>query len=125
MFQAIKKGASNLFGYAFSGYDAVNPDTKRRNSGNWVRSSDEMLSDTGRRGMTEAGRDLFRNFPVAAWAIRKHVDYVSDFSFQCRVEPVHRKLNAMVVNAGQLRRWWATPVLTSDQDRRDATHNRR
>ena len=104
MFQAIKKGASNLFGYAFSGYDAVNPDTKRRNSGNWVRSSDEMLSDTGRRGMTESGRDLFRNFPVAAWAIRKHVDYVSDFSFQCQCD--NDELNQSIES---LMRWWSMP----------------
>ena len=34
----------------------------------------------------EGARDLYRNFSVAAWAIRKHLDYVSSFTFQAMTD---------------------------------------
>ena len=34
----------------------------------------------------EGARDLYRNFSVAAWAIRKHLDYVSTFNFQAMTD---------------------------------------
>ena len=104
MFEAVSKKIKSAFGYNFSGYDAVNPSTKRRNSGSSVRSTDNMLSDSSRRQMTESGRDLWRNFPVASWAIRKHVDYVSDFSFQATTQD--EALNQSIEN---LMRWWSLP----------------
>ena len=104
MFEAVSSKVKSLFGYNASGYDAVNPSTKRRSSGSTVRSTDNMLSDSSRRQMTESGRDLWRNFPVASWAIRKHVDYVSDFSFQSTTHD--EALNQSIEN---LMRWWSLP----------------
>jgi hypothetical protein len=40
--------------------------------------------DTERRKLISAGRDIHRNFSLAAWMLRKHLDYVSSFTFQCR-----------------------------------------
>ena len=70
--------------YYWNGYDAVNPSVKRRDSGQRVASSDELLSDYDRRKLMETGRDSWRNFPVAGWAIRKHLDYVSSFNFMAK-----------------------------------------
>ena len=64
-----------------TGYNANYPKTKRRNPGTTVRSVDASVSDQDKRQLIESARDLYRNFPVAAWAIRKHLDYVSTFNF--------------------------------------------
>lgn len=104
MFQAVSNKIKSVFGYNMSGYDAVNPSTKRRSSGSNIQSSDQMLSDNHRRQLTESGRDLWRNFPVAAWAIRKHVDYVSDFSFQAITGD-----EALNISIEKLMRWWSLP----------------
>jgi capsid protein len=64
-----------------TGYNANYPKTKRRNPGTTVRTVDASVSDQDKRQLIESARDLYRNFPVAAWAIRKHLDYVSTFNF--------------------------------------------
>ena len=64
-----------------TGYNANYPKTKRRNPGTTVRSVDASVSDQDKRQLIESSRDIYRNFPVAAWAIRKHLDYVSSFNF--------------------------------------------
>ena len=74
--------AKEVFAYGTKGYDAADPQTKRRNSGTQVKSSDSLLGDQDRRAVTEAQRDLWRNYSVAAWAIRRHLDYVASFNFQ-------------------------------------------
>jgi len=81
MFNAITKAAKTLFSYDVTGYDAINPKAKRRNSGYEVKSSDVLMDDQDRRKMMESGRDLWRNFSAASWAIRKHLDYVASFNF--------------------------------------------
>ena len=42
------------------------------------------LMEQQRRLLVSGSRDVHRNFAVAAWAIRKHLDFVSHFSFHAR-----------------------------------------
>lgn len=66
------------------GYDAVVTSGKRKAPAYDARSEDGILPLFQRRQMDGAAKDLQRNFSIAAWMIRKHLDYVSTFSFQCR-----------------------------------------
>lgn len=45
-------------------------------------TSEMHLGQSARKGAIGNTRDLRRNFAVAAWGIRKHLDYVSDFRFK-------------------------------------------
>ena len=87
--------------YLTPGYDAAQSGTKRRNSGSMILSSDQLLFDNDRRKITEAQRDLWRNFSPAAWAIRKHLDYVSSFSFHPLIDD--QRLKEQI--SGMMR-WW-------------------
>ena len=64
------------------GYDAVESKNRRQAPTGRLRSEDKELLPQQRRKLTSAARDIHRNFTIAAWAIRKHLDYVSTFSFQ-------------------------------------------
>jgi len=66
------------------GYDAVESKNRRQAPTGRLRSEDKELLPHQRRKLTSASRDIHRNFTIAAWAIRKHLDYVSTFSFQSR-----------------------------------------
>jgi capsid protein len=67
-----------------SGYDAVKEKNKRQAPTGLLRSEDAELLPNDRRKLLSGSRDLHRNFSLAAWMIRRHLDYVSSFSFQCR-----------------------------------------
>jgi capsid protein len=66
------------------GYDAVK-DTGRRTPPNGVlRSEDAELNANDRRRLVSGVRDINRNFTIASWMVRRHLDYVTTFKFQCR-----------------------------------------
>ena len=66
------------------GYDVLTPKQKRRAPSGDVRSEDKILPESGRRQISSDALDLSRNFSACAWAIRKHLDYVSYFDFHAR-----------------------------------------
>lgn len=66
------------------GYDAVASKKKRRSASPVTKSEDAELTPEQRKKLIAAARDLPRNFAVAAWAIRRHLDYVSSFTFQAK-----------------------------------------
>jgi capsid protein len=66
------------------GYDAVTPEGKRRPATGLLRSEDDELRPLERRRLLSQARDVHRNFVAAAWMIRRHLDYVSSFSFQAK-----------------------------------------
>ena len=72
------------FATGSSGYDATKEKNRRAAPTGLLRSEDAELPATERRKLISAGRDIHRNFSLAAWMLRKHLDYVSSFSFQCR-----------------------------------------
>ena len=66
------------------GYDAVEDKDRRKPPSANTKSEDDLLTPGKRKKLTGATRDIHRNFAIAGWAIRKHLDYVSTFSFQSR-----------------------------------------
>src|SRR5689334_1573370 len=65
-------------------YAAANDRQRRRVNLTNLRSEDDILKPRERDKLVSEARILRRNAPDVAWAIRKHLDYVSTFSFQCR-----------------------------------------
>lgn len=79
-------------------YDAVNATNKRKAPNGVLRSEDDELNRSQRAKLVSAGRDLHRNFALLGWAVRKHLDYVSTFSFQAKGkrDEANRKIEAFV-----------------------------
>jgi capsid protein len=69
-----------------SGYDSVNPGTKRKSVSSILKHEDRQLKNNDRHKIIGSTRNLCRNFALVAWAIRKHLDYVSAFDFQMRTD---------------------------------------
>lgn len=85
-----------------STYDAVHAKNKRSAPTGILRSEDAELNPADRRKMVSGARTLHRNFTVASWMIRKHLDYVSTFTFQARTgnDSLDDSLEKLV-------RWWS------------------
>jgi len=66
-------------------YDAVTGGLKRPTPTGINRSEDAELPQMARARLISAGRDLHRNFALVGWAVRKHLDYVSTFTFQGKI----------------------------------------
>lgn len=66
---------------AFS-YDATEDRGRRRPALTRVKAEDLHADARKRQMLSATTQDLARNFEVAAWAIRKHLDYVASFNFQ-------------------------------------------
>ena len=62
-------------------YDAVEQTTKRRTASKVIRTEDRELISPKRQQLISQSNDLMRNFSIAGWAVRKHLDFVSRFSF--------------------------------------------
>ena len=86
------------------GYDAVGSSSKRKAASPILKSEDEQLKNRDRHSMIGATRDLARHFAVVAWAIRKHLDYVSMFDFQSRTGNT-----ALTAHIDRLKREWPRP----------------
>jgi capsid protein len=63
------------------GYDAVDQSNARRRASGNLRTEDRELPDQKRKQLVAQSNDLLRNFAIARWAIGKHLDFVSRFSF--------------------------------------------
>src|SRR5690606_21078340 len=67
-------------------YDAIEPKGKRKSPAIRNGSEDSIL-DAGKRAKLVANsRDLYRNFSIASWMIRRHLDYVASFNFHSRTD---------------------------------------
>lgn len=77
----MRKWLSQKIG-SFGRYIAGEASTTRRDPGTVIKTSDSDLTDHKRRRVIAGAQDLQRNFAIAAWAIRKHLDYVATFGFQ-------------------------------------------
>jgi len=87
------------------GYDAATDDKKRKVKSGPMQSEDKELTEAKRKVLVASHRDLRRNFEIAAWAIRKHLDFVSTFTFQCRSgdEELDKEIESLV-------KWWQRPL---------------
>lgn len=63
-------------------YDAASSSTKRRSFSSVLRSEDTVLPVNKRRTVSGGVRSLRRNFSVLDWAIRRHLDYTTQFHLQ-------------------------------------------
>lgn len=66
------------------GYDATEDKKRRKPPTVSLMSEDNQLNQTDRRKLISTTRDIHRNYEVAAWMIRQHLNYVSSFSFQAK-----------------------------------------
>lgn len=95
---------NRMAGY-FNRYVAAEASNKRRDPGTRIQSSDAVLDTTKRKRLTSGAIDLQRNYSVAAWAIRKHLDYVSSFTFQSTTQDA-----AFNLQLEALMKWWSRPL---------------
>ena len=84
--------------------DAVDVPNKRRATSSRVKSVDVEITDTKRRELINGGRDAVRNFSLAAWAVRKHLDFVASFNFQSSTG--NPELDTRI---NDLMAWWSRP----------------
>jgi hypothetical protein len=89
---------------AGGGIDAIDQTGKRRNPSGNLKTLDDEIPDRKRRKLTLTSRSVARNFEIAAWAIRKHLDFVSTFSFRMGtgIEAFDRDVESFV-------KWWMRP----------------
>jgi capsid protein len=92
-------------GRALFGYDAVEHTGKRKQATPRRRPEDRELTSRQRLVLSNSVRDLQRNFAIAAWAIRKHLDYVSTFTFQANTGD-----DALDELLEELITWWSRPL---------------
>jgi len=87
------------------GYDATVDKDRRQPPSRDTKDEDLILKPAARKKLIAQSRDIQRNFSIAGWMIRKHLDYVSSFNFQARsgVADLDRTLEELMV-------WWSRPV---------------
>jgi hypothetical protein len=84
-----------------TGYDAVIDQGRRKRPSGINRSEDQELTPFDRWRLYTAGRDITRNSPAVAFAVRKHLDYVSKFSWRNKTRDPRKK----AALAEKLREW--------------------
>ncbi len=85
-------------------YDGVATSTRRRPPRSDVKSEDDHLNASERRKLVSTTRDLRRNYAIAAWAVRKHLDYVATHSFQSNTG-----IKDLDDHIERLVKWWSIP----------------
>jgi capsid protein len=83
------------------GFDAVEDKGRRKPPVVRLRSEDDEATPQQRGQLITLTRDIRRNFTLAAWAIRKHLDYVSTFTFQSKIGD-----DALDDRIEELIAWW-------------------
>ena len=91
-------------------YDAVQDKKKRTAPRSVTKSEDKQLTVSERRKLVATARDQMRNFAVVAWMVRKHLDYVTRFTFQAKTEDrdFNKELEAWHANISRASRFDAT-----------------
>lgn len=78
------QAAKNFWSRFHFGYDAIRSGGRRRAPQTRVKHEDLVLKNRDREKLIGTTQDVQRNFAIAAWAVRQHLNYVSSFSFQSR-----------------------------------------
>lgn len=86
------------------GYDAATSTGRRAQPPGLLRSEDRELMPWFRRRLVSAGRNIHRNFSIAGWMIRRHLDYCSTFEFHSRtgIPDLDEQVEALI-------NWWSQP----------------
>lgn len=77
----VEKTAAGPFQQRFA-YEASEDSKDRKPGPNRIVSSDDQLTKQKRKKLLANSRNVQQNFSVAAWAVRRHLDYVSRFSYE-------------------------------------------
>jgi len=93
------------FGWPALGYDATRHTGKRKTPAARVLSEDQELRQLPRRQLITSVRDLNRNFAAPAFAIRRHLDYVSTFHFRSKTG-----IRELDIDINNWMRWWSLPA---------------
>lgn len=95
--QKIRRAANAIGG----GYDAADSSTRRKQVSTVLSSEDKAQNPNERRRLLASARDARRNFSAVAWAVRKHVDFVSTMSFRAcdPDDEFNERLEAFVAKA--------------------------
>lgn len=67
---------------ASGGYDALEPRGRRRAPVTAIRHADRDLDAGRRQKLVASTQDAIKNFELAGWMVRKHLDYVTAFTYQ-------------------------------------------
>jgi capsid protein len=67
-------------------YEATKDSHRRKAPTANTKAEDAVLCKSSRQKLSGGAKDLRRNFADAAWAVRKHLDFVSTFTFQARTD---------------------------------------
>ena len=67
------------------GYDAAIDKGRRRQVSSRIVREDNLLKTGRRNKLAATTQDLVRNFSLAGWMIRRHLDYVALFDFHSRL----------------------------------------
>jgi len=67
-------------------YDAVEERGRRTSPAIRTQSEDRILLPTLRAKLDANAQDIHRNFSIAQWMIRRHLDYVATFTFHARTK---------------------------------------
>lgn len=86
------------------GYDATIDKSRRQPATSTTKQEDLILKASDRKKLISQSRDIHRNFSIAGWMIRKHLDYVSTFNFQSRSGD-----KALDKDVEDLIKWWSRP----------------
>lgn len=86
-------------------YKAVESSNRRKSPKLRTSSEDHHLDRKKRRKMSATTRDAIRNFALAGWVVRKHLDYVTKFTFRsmCRDEGLNREIQDRVKEKSKAR----------------------
>lgn len=85
-------------------YDAAKTSNKRRPAPRALKSVDRMQTAQQRKRLLSGSRDVQRNFTIASWAIRKHLDYVASLQFRSRTTD-----DAFNADLAEFVREWSKP----------------
>jgi capsid protein len=99
LFEPLARATNRVASYF--GYDAAESTPRRGTRSVRLMHEDDELPEGKRRNVVSNARDLNRNFAIAAWAIRKHLDFVSSFTFQMKTPD--RALNTTI--EGLMQEW--------------------
>jgi capsid protein len=80
------------------GYNATTTKNSRLRPRTSIASEDDVLNSANRKKLVATTRDQTRNIALVAWMFRKHLDYVSQFTFHPMMKDTHLNL--------QLERLW-------------------
>ena len=69
-----------------SAYDAAKSSDRRSSPKQYIVSEDDALRRRDRQRLNATTHDVNRNFSIAAWMIRRHLDFVASNYFVCNTE---------------------------------------